>query len=382
MATYDNWMIQMLPAWSELGAAQRRTLVEFAKEINPLFARPEPYQQAMLYVAGLLGRAQRKNSWQLAASTGQDSPWRMQRLLNRAAWDADGVRDVVRDFVVRRLWRPDGVLAVGDLTVSKKGVRSVGVARQYDGATRQVENCQVGVLTGYVSDLGCAPVDRELYLPESWTADQLRCRRVGVPQERLTYRSRAELATRMIARSRSAGVAVSWVVGGLGYGQDPTMWRWLDSRRLNYVLAVPPTYLVSIAGALTQVDTLPGRLAPDRWERHGAAGGRPARQEWATIPLPVDRAAGSGAARSVLVRRDPADPSRLACYLVSAPQSSPASTLVAVAGAGQALDQSLRTATERIGIGSYEVRTWTAWYRHVTLAMIAMASLATNGSWD
>lgn len=379
-AAHDDCVGQLAPQLTELDPGLLRALAELARGINPLFARPEPYQQAIRYIAGLLGRTQRKNSWQLAASTGQDSPWRMQRLLNRAAWDADGVRDVVRDYVLRRLWRPDGVLAVTDLRVPKKGARSVGVAPQCAGSGRQPENCQVGVLIGYASGQGCALVDRELYLPESWTADPLRCRRAGVPQERLRHRSRAELAIWMIARSLGAGVAVSWVAGGMAYGQDPKLLRFLDAHQLGYVLAVPPTHRMPIGGArLAQVDSLAAKLTPDRWEWHGTkAGDWPAREEWARVQLPAGRADRSGLARSVLVRRDAAGGSRLACYLVRAPQSSPTSALVAVAGAGRAMDGSVRSAVERVGLGSYEVRTWTAWYRHVTLAMVAMASLATG----
>src|SRR6266545_5227525 len=214
-----------LDAAREIGLppGQLGALVDLGEQIKPMFGRPEPHRQAMLYVVGLLGQVERKTSWQLAGFAGEASPWRMQRLLNRASWDADGVRDVVRDRLGSVLSDPadpadpadpGAVLSLGEAGVVKKGTESVAVARQYSEDTRQVENCQIGVFAAYASALGQGLVDRELFLPGPWVTDARRCRRAGVPDDRATYLPKPELAARMVDRVLAAGLPVSWVSGG------------------------------------------------------------------------------------------------------------------------------------------------------------------------
>ena len=142
---------------------------------------------------GLLAPLAAKNSWTLAEAAGKKTPDRMQRLLNRAAWDADGVRDDVRGYVVRHLGDAGGVLVVDETGFVKKGTRSAGVQRQYSGTAGRVENCQLGVFLAYASPKGRALVDRELYLPKSWTDDRDRCREAGVPDD-VQFASKTELA--------------------------------------------------------------------------------------------------------------------------------------------------------------------------------------------
>ncbi len=108
-----------------------------------------------------------KNSWTLAEAAGNKTPDKMQRLLSRADWDADGLRDDVRDYVVRHLGDPGGVLIVDETGFVKKGTRSAGVQRQYSGTAGRMENCQLGVFLAYASLKGHALIDRELYLPQS-----------------------------------------------------------------------------------------------------------------------------------------------------------------------------------------------------------------------
>ena len=109
------------------------------------------------------------------------TPDGMQRLLNFYSWSADEVRDDLRDYVVAASWAmPGGVLIVDETGFLKKGTKSAGVQRQYSGTAGRIENCQLGVFLAYaVPGGGRALIDRELYLPESWTSDRDRCRRPG-----------------------------------------------------------------------------------------------------------------------------------------------------------------------------------------------------------
>jgi hypothetical protein len=149
-----------------------------------LFTRPEPRATFTDLVRGLLADVPRKNSWQLAEHVEHGSAYRLEWLLGGAKWDADALRDRVRDYVVATLGAEDGVLIADDTQVIKKGDKSVGVAPQHCGLTGQTENCQVMPMLSYASGRGHAFIDRALYLPRRWTDDPQRCAQAGVPAER------------------------------------------------------------------------------------------------------------------------------------------------------------------------------------------------------
>jgi SRSO17 transposase len=193
------------------------------------FARAEPRARVREYVSGLVAGLERKNGWTLAERAGESSPDGMQRLLRWADWDIDGVRDDVRDHVVDRLGSPEGVLILDDTGFVKKGVRSAGVQRQYSGTAGRVENCQIGTFLAYASDRGHALIDRELYLPESWTADRDRCQAAGVPDE-VEFATKPRQGMAMLERAMDAGVPFSWVTADEAYGQVKYLRVWLEER--------------------------------------------------------------------------------------------------------------------------------------------------------
>ena len=156
---------------------------------------------------------------------GRGSPDGMQRLLRRADWDVDGVRDDVRAYVVEHLGDPDGVLIADDTGFLKKGTRSAGVQRQYSGTAGRTENCQVGVLLAYASRYGHALIDRELYLPQSWAEDPDRCWAAGIPQD-VEFTTKPRQAQAMIARAVAAGVPFAWFTADETYGQAKWLQTW------------------------------------------------------------------------------------------------------------------------------------------------------------
>ena len=155
-----------ISGWSEM-------LEELHGRIARRFVRSEARDRAWRYLLGLLGRAERKNGWQLAEAIGENEPLGVQRFLNSAKWDADLVRDDLREYVVEHLAHEEsGVLLVDETGFLKKGEKSVGVARQYTGTAGDTVNCQVGVFLAYnASEKGVAFIDRALYLPRKWTED-------------------------------------------------------------------------------------------------------------------------------------------------------------------------------------------------------------------
>src|SRR5690242_491167 len=188
---------------------------------------------------GLLAPLERKNGWQLAEAAGDAAPDRMQRLLNNARWDARQVRDDLRGYVVEHLGDPGGVLIVDETGFLKKGTRSAGVQRQYSGTAGRIENCQLGVFVAYVSPHGRALIDRELYLPTSWTDDRPRCAQAGIGED-VEFATKPKLAQRMLERLLSAHgpQAVPWFTADEAYGDNPGLRAWLDAHDINYVMAV------------------------------------------------------------------------------------------------------------------------------------------------
>lgn len=174
--------------------------------IGPCFKRQDLRRQALGYLQGLLGRVERKNSWQLSEYLGRDGPYGIQRLLGRASWDAERARDVLLAYARRHLLSQDeaGVLVIDETGFLKKGSKSVGVQRQYSGTAGRIENCQIGVFMALVGSRGRALVDRELYLPESWCRDRTRCVEAGVPED-VTFATKPQLAQKMLKRAFAAG---------------------------------------------------------------------------------------------------------------------------------------------------------------------------------
>src|SRR2546428_13713963 len=106
------------------------------------FARPEPFARALRFVQGILSTVERKNGWQLAEQAGEATPYGMQRLLSQAVWDADGVRDDLREYVLEQLGTQGAVVVIDETRLSKRGKHAAGVQMRYTASTAQVENCQ------------------------------------------------------------------------------------------------------------------------------------------------------------------------------------------------------------------------------------------------
>src|SRR5438552_9196989 len=179
-------MASLVSSSSPLASPQAlwgRAFEEVCERIGPAFARPETRERAQAYLRGLLSPIERKNGWQLAEEAGEATPSAMQYLLDRARWESDRLRDEVRAYMWEKLGDPEAVLVIDETGFVKKGTKSVGVQRQSSGTAGRIENCQLGVFLSYASPRGHSLLDRELYLPKSWTQDPARCRKADVPAE-------------------------------------------------------------------------------------------------------------------------------------------------------------------------------------------------------
>ena len=342
------------------------------------FRRPEPRRRALDYLRGLLSPVERKNGWQLAEQAGDATPDGVQRLLYNYRWDANLVRDDLRDYVVEHLGDADGVLVVDETGFLKKGDKSVGVQRQYSGTAGRIENCQVGVFLTYAGAKGRTLLDRELYLPQVWAQDRERREEAGVPEDAV-FRTKPQLAQLMLERAADSGVPFSWFTGDEVYGSDRKLRRWLEREEIPHVMAIKSNeklWAWTEKGPLqVRADRLASGVEESAWVRCSAGNGAkgPRVYDWTAVKIRPLREPGKG--HWLLARRSLAKPGELAYYLCFGPAETTLAELVRVAGTRWAIEECFEEAKGEAGLDQYEVRRWDGWHRHITLAMLAHAYL-------
>jgi len=358
--------VEELPSWAD-------RLEEIQERLAPYFERAEPRQRAMAYLRGLVSVTERKNGWQLAELAGEATPDGMQRLLNTAKWDAEQVRDDLQQYVLTHLADPEAVLVVDETGFLKKGTKSVGVAAQYTGTAGKIANCQIGVFLAYASRSGAVLLDRDLYLHADWEKDPERCDEAEVPEERRKTIPKPTLAKQMLERAFAHGVKAAWVTGDTVYGGDYKLRSWLEERLQPYVLAVPKNQRI---GLTHRADEVVASWSADQWERLSAGEGSqgPRLYDWAWQSLDF-RLTEPGWKQWLLARRSLSDPTQIAYYFVFAPETVNLQQVVQAAGSRWQVEEAFELAKQQVGLDEYEVRHWRGWYRHITLAMFALAFL-------
>jgi SRSO17 transposase len=374
----------ILHAPEALSAIWESAWVRLIERVGAHFSRADVQTHAGAYIKGLLSPVERKNGWQLAEVVGDSTPYALQHLLGRARWDADAVRDDLRDYVREHLGDPKGVLVIDETGFVKKGEHSAGVQRQYSGTAGRIENCQIGVFLAYATPRGRTFLDRALYLPASWIDDRARCERVGIPAD-VAFATKPQLALQMLERALDAGVPTACVVGDEVYGDDSKVRRWLEERDQAYVLAVSSQHRIWRDFRQIKVSELLQQIPTEEWQRLSAGDGAkgPRWYDWAYVRF--DGAKPQDWQRGILFRRSLTDPTDVAYYAVFAPPETSLETIVQAAGIRWAIEESFESAKGEVGLDQYEVRSWTGWYRHITLALWAHAFLtvqraASNGA--
>lgn len=350
---------------------------ELMENIGVCFRRCDLKRRAWSYVRGLLGSVQRKNGWQLAEHVGDATPHGLQRLLDRASWSADDVRNALTRYACQHLLTDGdhGVLIVDETGFLKKGDKSVGVQRQYSGTAGRIENSQVGVFLALASARGHALIDRELYLPKCWCEDPDRCRAANVPAS-IRFATKPQLARQMIERVLQSGMHPRWVLGDEVYGSDSKTRRFLESHGQPYVLAVSCQQRLWRDCVQQRVDIIAEEIPQDAWLRLSVADGTkgPRLYDWAAGRYGAGT--DQGLVRWLLIRRNIEKPTERAYYLCTALPEATAQDLAIAAGQRWSIECCFELAKQETGLDDYEVRSWHGWYRHVTLSMAALALLS------
>jgi SRSO17 transposase len=345
------------------------------RRIGPVFARSDALARAMSYLSALLSPAERKNSWQLAEVSGDPNPYGFQHLLGRADWDPDVLRDRLRTYVTDFLADSDAVGVIDETGFLKKGRHSAGVARQYSGTAGKVENCQIGVFLAYATSLGHTLLDRELYLPKEWTEDRDRCRSAGIPDDR-AFATKPALAQQMLERTFEAGIVLAWVTGDSVYGDDRKLRSWLEARKQAYVLAISSDETVWINHVQRPTTTILAEMPSAGWETLSAGAGSKGERTYDWRRVELSDGVVKGWKRFLMFRRSISDPSEVTAYIVFAPNGSRLGEQVRVAGMRWTVEESIECAKGEVGLDHYEVRSFSGWYRHITLAIWAQAFLS------
>jgi SRSO17 transposase len=354
--------------------------------IRPLFTQDRVAASAGGFLDGLLGPERRKTGWMRAEAAGDPGPWRQQAILGRGRWEADALRDIVRDYALETLADPDAVLVIDETGFLKQGKASCGVGRQYTGSAGKITNCQIGVFAVYASRHGHAFLDRALYLPKSWTDAPARLAAAHVPAE-VGFATKPRLARRMVERAIAAEVPFAWVAADSVYGVGEIEMA-LRRAGKGYVLGVNATQAfnswVGKPGVAGTAEQIAQGLDPAAWQRLSAGDGTkgPRISDWAYLELAdLDadeyRAGATGLwTRGLLIRRSLTD-GECAYFTTWCPAGTTIETLATVEGRRWAIEDAFETAKNEFGLDHNETRSWHGWHRHVSLVMLAFAMLAT-----
>jgi SRSO17 transposase len=387
--------IEELEAWQEEFEA-------FHARFADLFERSESREQAKKYLRGLLAQADRKNSWQVAEVVGDAIPDRMQRLLYQVPWDAEAARDRLQQFVIETFGDEEGIGVVDETSFLKKGMHSVGVARQYLGAAGKLENGQVATVLSYAAKGAHVFLDRRLYLPEEWAWNKERRAQARVPEE-VRFETKPEQAIAMLVHAWERGLPMRWVTGDEVYGDSPRLRETIQAHGRFYVLAVSANTRVwterpaveepqeqtggrprehrrvaSEAPKARMVSEVVASLPSQAWKRMAVMEGEkgPIAYHWARTRVVESRDRLPGPDVWLLARRSLTDPKQLAYYLAYVPARTSFETKVRIASSRYTVEQCIEEAKGETGLDEYEVRFWHSWYRHITLSMMAHAWLA------
>jgi len=374
------------------GASVENTLALWAsslrdakQRIRPLFTQERVAASAWQFLDGLLGNEARKTGWMRAEAAGDPGPWRQQAILGRGRWDADALRDIVREYALEALGDADAVLVIDETGFLKQGKASCGVARQYTGSAGKITNCQIGVFASYVSRHGHAFIDRALYLPKEWTDESARLKAAHVPTD-VSFATKPKIARRMIARAIAAKVPFSFVAADsvYGTGEIETLLRKAGK---GYVVGVASNHVFRSWGKQQPVagtaSAIAQSLPKKAWHRLSSGEGTkgPRWHDWAYLELADldageynDDLAGEWT-RGLLIRRNIADGS-LAFFSTWCPKGTSMQKLVSVEGHRWAIEDSFETAKNELGLDHNETRSWRGWHRHVSLVMLAFAMMA------
>jgi SRSO17 transposase len=393
MSVLDHPTAQALLSAAEVSAATvagcGRRLEGFLHRYLPRFYRVEQHDLVRVVLEGKLSTLQRKTSEPIAVQAGRPRK-PVQHFVGAGGWDDERVMAELRRHVSEALADPDAVLVLDPSAFPKSGADSCGVSRQWCGRLGKVENCQVGVFLAYVSAAGQALVDRRLYLPRDWAEDAERREQTHVPAA-VAFRESWRLGLDLLDRS-GPNLPFGWVAGDDEFGRCAAFRAELRGRRLRYVLDVPCNTRIR---ALDETPPAGRRRPP--WRRVDAWAQAQPRRRWRKVRLGAgsrgpkvvwaaeawvqakDEDGAIGPRERLVVLRTVDREPRTWYTLAHAPPDVPLAKLAEVHGRRHGAEELFGAGKGEVGLGHYEVRSWVGWHHHMTLSLLALWFLETEG---
>jgi len=380
--------------------------VSYFTQFSPRFRRKEQAKWALKYMQGLLLPLPHKSVQAIAMAVEGGNIRNMQQMLGAGKWDDDKLLLQLWSLVQDQLAEEDGVFIVDGSGFPKKGVHSVGVARQWCGNTGKVDNCQVGVFVGYTATNGSLLLDRRLFMPQRWFTEDYDQRRLKneVPEER-QHQTAGQLALQMLQNLCQHGLSGRWVTADEEFGKSPPFLDGVDDLGLQYFAEVA-------------VNTHVWQTRPETYVKPWSGRGRPTKQIYLkpgeSKPIPVSKlAAGLPESRFVRLKfregsKGPqvADFAQLRVvatrnhlpgpdvwlvlkrsldgemkyFLSNASAETVLSDHAKVSGLRWPIESCFEECKQLVGMSDYEARTWRGWHHHMTLSILAHAFLVLNRS--
>lgn len=353
--------------------------------------------QARCYTAGLLMKAPRKNMERMEEYVNECDYESIQQFLSDSPWDDKALQIRLAQDVNEEIGGNGAVLCIDESAVTKKGNKSVGVARQWNGRLGKTDNCQVGVFSSLVKESTGCIIGKRLYLPKEWASDKARCERAGIPTDKRVFKTKPRLALELVDEALETGIEFDYVCMDAFYGNNPQLLRELEKRELVFVADVhmdqgiytedPEPYLprrrtkigpkykrLQCRGIVKTVKEFIGEIAENRWKtvpvRESTKGRltrsafrqvvwlwdgeeRVARQWWLTIVRCEDgeeKAFISNAGSTVTLQK-----------------------IVEAHAQRYWIERTFQDAKTSIGMADYQARKWKSWHHHMT--MVSLASL-------
>jgi SRSO17 transposase len=375
---------------------------QFVRRFGPLLEDDTRAARAEAYLRGLLLDADdNKNAETIALNAygGDPSQVRMtQHFLGQSPWPYLPLRAELVRWVDEVFGDPEGVLIVDESGVAKCGDKSVGVARQYCGATGKIDNCQIGVFLAYASRQGHTLLDTRLYLPEKeWAQDPARREAAGVPPE-VVFRTKPQLAAELVLGPGRA-IRHRWITFDEGYGKDPGFLGRLEEARERYIGEVPKSTRVWLQRPIVEepgrgpsgrprhkprvradqpapqpVEQVAAALPARAWQRlvfrEGTKGTQQA--EFARLRVVAERDDLPGPELWLVVERSLDQQAKIKYYLSNAAPEVPLLILVQVGHTRWPVEDCFLQGKQEVGLDAYEVRSWLGWHHHMTLVMLAL----------
>lgn len=353
---------------------------------------------AHLYVCGLM-QADKRNMERMEEHVPESDYEALQHFLSNSTWDARAVINRVATESNQLLGGSGRTgLYIDETAIAKKGKCSVGVGRQWNGRLGKTDNSQVAVFGALGAGDRVIPVDVELFLPQEWTKDEGRCRKAGVPEERIVHKTKPELALEIVLRQRELGVRFDYVCADGLYGNSRTFCQVLDDAKEIFLVHVHSDQLVWLED--------PNPRIPPRKSDKGRA---PTKLRAQSRPVRVDKICGDlseddfvrltvrktttgvlevdayrlsvwvwdgedeNARRQTLyIRRDVRSPGETKFCLTNAPSHTPLRSVAEMEAQRFWIERAFEDAKSHAGMAEYQIRGWKAWHHHMALVMMTM----------